>query len=198
MRPEIRSARFVLSAPSVKLLPKAFEKEFAFIGRSNVGKSSLINMLTGKKNLALTSATPGKTRLMNVFRINEKFNFVDLPGYGFAKTGKEMREDLEGMITSYLQDRKQLTCLFVLIDIRLAMQAIDLDFLKWLGKNEIPFAIVYTKADKLTRADLEKNVKAHADQLLRWWTDLPGIFVTSSQKKTGRDDLLRYIFELVS
>lgn len=196
MKFQVRSSVFVLSAPAVKLLPSTVFPEFAFIGRSNVGKSSLINMLCGQRSLAHTSSTPGKTQLVNLFLVNGNIHFADLPGYGYARAGKEKKEDFEGIITSYLLDRKQLTCLFVLIDIRLPMQAIDLQFMKWLGEKEIPFALVFTKADKLSGSMIQKNVEAYSEKLLRWWEGLPGMFITSATKKTGRQELLDYIGEV--
>ncbi|MCC7301411.1 MAG: YihA family ribosome biogenesis GTP-binding protein [Bacteroidia bacterium] len=196
MKFTVTSAEFVTGSPDIQHLPTDPHPEFAFIGRSNVGKSSLINMLCARKKLAHTSGTPGKTRMVNLFRINNRIHLADLPGYGFAKAGKSIRESFEGVITTYLLDREQLRCLFVLIDVRLPLQAIDLEFMKWLGEKEIPFAIVFTKADKLSRTELEKNLKDYTARLLRWWEDLPGIFITSSLKQSGREDLLNYIGEL--
>ncbi len=197
---QIKSATFLVSSSDVKQLPKPQQgfHEFAFIGRSNVGKSSLINMLCNHKGLAKTSAAPGKTRLINHFLINRNCYFVDLPGFGYAKASKTDKEQFEGLITSYLEERRSLTCLFILVDIRLPLQGIDLDFMKWCGEKEIPFAIVFTKADKLSRTELEKNLKEYTTRLLRWWEALPGIFITSSSKNTGREDLLTYIGELCS
>ena len=193
---QIRSATFFLSSSEAKQIPKPGLPEFAFIGRSNVGKSSLINLLCNQKGLAKTSAAPGKTRLINHFLINKNCYFVDLPGYGYEKASKSDKEQFEVLITDYLETRKTLTCLFILIDIRLPLQGIDLDFMKWCGKKEIPFAIVFTKSDKLSRSELDKNLKEYTNRLLRWWEDLPGIFITSSTRQTGREDLLTYIGEL--
>lgn len=167
--------------------------EYAFIGRSNVGKSSLINMLVGKKDLAKTSGKPGKTQLINHFLINEKWYIVDLPGYGFAKVSKELKYGFEKIITDYLLKRENLMCVFVLIDVRLSLQQIDKEFMIWLGENEIPFVIAYTKADKLKRTELQKNIETIEDALLKWWEEIPQSFVTSAETKMGKEDVLEFI-----
>ena len=167
--------------------------EYAFIGRSNVGKSSLINMLTGQKNLAHTSATPGKTQMINHFLINNAWYIVDLPGYGYAKTSKSQRTILGKIIADYLKNGQQMTLLFVLIDIRLQPQAIDLAFIEQLGRWEIPFALVFTKSDKLGVMAAERQVEAYKNRLLEQWTQLPPLFVTSSEKGTGRQEIIDYI-----
>jgi GTP-binding protein len=167
--------------------------EYAFIGRSNVGKSSLINMLTGRKSLAMTSATPGKTMLINHFLINKEWHLVDLPGYGYAKRGKKAMQQLQNIIEYYILERKQLTCLFVLIDSRLTPQKIDLEFIEWLGEHGIPFGIIFTKADKNKAGELKKNVNGFLAKLAEQWEELPPHFVTSSEKRIGRDEFLSYI-----
>jgi GTP-binding protein len=175
------------------MCPKTELPEYAFIGRSNVGKSSLINMLTGKKKLAMTSSTPGKTMLINHFLINSSWYLVDLPGYGFALRGKREMDKLWNLISHYVLDREQLTCLFVLIDIRHEPQKKDLDFLQFLGENGVPFAIIFTKADKLTKIKGAKNVEAYIEFLKESWEELPPHFITSSSKGTGKDEVLDYI-----
>lgn len=192
----ISSARFVVSNSDVRKCPEGDLHEFAFIGRSNVGKSSLINMLTGRKGLALTSATPGKTMLINHFLINDSFYIVDLPGYGYAQRGRENREKLRSIIENYILNRWQMTCLFVLIDSRHEPQKIDVEFLEWLGTNGVPFAIVFTKGDKQGPERLKTNVSEYCEKLLETWEELPPVFVTSSVKGNGRDELLDYIEEL--
>lgn len=192
----INSARFVISNTDVAKCPDTKLHEYAFIGRSNVGKSSLINMLTGRKGLAMTSATPGKTLLINHFLINDSFYIVDLPGYGYASRGKDTREQLSKIIESYILNRPQMTNLFVLVDIRHEPQKIDLDFMAWLGENEVPFAIIFTKADKLGPEAGRKKVAEYCEKLLEQWEALPPMFVTSSEKSTGRVELLDYIEEL--
>lgn len=192
----ISSARFVVSNSDVRKCPEGDLHEFAFIGRSNVGKSSLINMLTGRKGLALTSATPGKTMLINHFLINDSFYIVDLPGYGYAQRGRENREKLRSIIENYILNRWQMTCLFVLIDSRHEPQKIDVEFLEWLGTNGVPFAIVFTKGDKQGPERLKTNVNEYCEKLLETWEELPPVFVTSSVKGNGRDELLDYIEEL--
>lgn len=190
---DIKQAEFTLSAPNVTMCPKDNKPEYAFIGRSNVGKSSLINMLCGNKRLAKTSSTPGKTLLINHFIINREWYLVDLPGYGFAKRSKSEIKRLEQMIDGYILQREQMVCVFVLIDIRLEAQKIDLEFINWLGESSIPFAIVFTKADKLTAAKAKANVEAYKQTLSETWEEMPTMFVTSAEKKTGRDELLEYI-----
>ena len=193
---EIKKAEFTLSSPMVSMCPKDTKPEYAFIGRSNVGKSSLINMLTNNKKLAKTSATPGKTLLINHFIINNEWYLVDLPGYGFAKRGRKEIARLEQMINGYLLQREQLVNVFVLIDVRLEAQKIDLEFIQWLGESGIPFAIVFTKSDKLSATKVGQNVEAYKKVLGETWEELPPMFVTSSEKKQGRDELLSYIEQI--
>ena len=190
---EIKKAEFTLSAPMVSMCPKDTKPEYAFIGRSNVGKSSLINMLTNNKKLAKTSSTPGKTLLINHFIINNEWYLVDLPGYGYAKRSKKEIIKLEQMIRGYILQREQLVNVFVLIDIRLEAQKIDLEFIQWLGESSVPFALIFTKADKLTAAKVRASVEAYKKVLLETWEELPPIFVTSSENKQGRDEVLDYI-----
>ncbi len=190
---EIKSAEFVVSNADVRKCPAGNLPEYAFIGRSNVGKSSLINMLTGRKGLAMTSQKPGKTLLINHFIINGSWFLVDLPGYGFALRGKEGRENIRRIIESYILCREQLTNLFVLVDCRHEAQKIDLEFMEWLGENGIPFSIIFTKTDKISKGRLEENVKAYSAKLLETWEELPPILFSSSEKKEGRDEILGYI-----
>ncbi len=192
----INTAHFNTSCPSVAKAPDESRHEYAFIGRSNVGKSSLINMLTAHKGLAMTSSTPGKTMLINYFLINDDWYLVDLPGYGYARRSKADRERLEKMIKGYILDRRQMTCLFLLIDSRHKPQRIDMEFMQWLGEHEVPFAIVFTKLDKLTPLAGKKAVAAYCDALLEQWEELPPVFATSAQDRRGRDALLTYIDEL--
>ncbi|MFC2630658.1 MAG: ribosome biogenesis GTP-binding protein YihA/YsxC [Porphyromonas sp.] len=189
----IKSAEFVISNSQVSKCPMTGLPEYAFIGRSNVGKSSLINMLTGKKGLAMTSQKPGKTQLINHFIINGAWYLVDLPGYGYARLSKDGREKLKTMIEDYTLERKELVCLFVLVDSRHEPQKIDLEFIQWLGEEGVPFALVFTKADKLTKGRLAANLDAYKARLLEEWEELPPIFVTSSEQQLGRDELLSYI-----
>ena len=189
----IKSAEFVISNSQVSKCPTTGLPEYAFIGRSNVGKSSLINMLTGKKGLAMTSQKPGKTQLINHFIINDAWYLVDLPGYGYARLSKDGREKLKKMIEDYTLERKELVCLFVLVDSRHEPQKIDLEFIQWLGEEGVPFALVFTKADKLTKGRLAANLEAYKARLLEEWEELPPIFVTSSEQQLGRDELLSYI-----
>lgn len=189
--------RFFKSSKQVSHCPPANKPEFAFIGRSKVGKSSLINMLADKKNLAKTSQTPGKTQLINHFLVDEKWYMVDLPGYGFAKVSKKERENWEAMILDYLTQRENLLCIFVLIDSRHSIQQIDLDFLLWLGENKLPFVIVFTKTDKLSSTQLEKNIENYKTQLLNYFEPLPKCFLSSSEKKIGKNEILEFISELV-
>ena len=193
---EIKKAEFTLSAPMESMCPKDTKPEYAFIGRSNVGKSSLINMLTGKKNLAKTSATPGKTLLINHFIINNEWYLVDLPGYGFAKRSKKEVQKLEQMINGYILQREQLVNVFLLIDVRLEAQKIDLEFIEWLCTSSVPFAIIFTKADKLSASKVLQNVTAYKKVLSETWEELPPMFVTSSEKKQGRDEVLDYIEQI--
>lgn len=193
----ISNSRFEISSPSVDKCPSgAGMHEYAFIGRSNVGKSSLINMLTGRKGLAMTSSTPGKTMTINYFRIDDAWRIVDLPGYGFAKRSKADRERLERMIKGYIARRKEMTNLFLLIDVRHKPQAIDLEFMEWLGENGIPFSIVFTKLDKLSSAACKKAVAAYCAQLAESWEELPPVFATSSEDRRGRNEILDYIEQL--
>lgn len=190
---EIKSAEFVISNTNVKKCPEGNLPEYAFIGRSNVGKSSLINMLTGKKGLAMTSQKPGKTMLINHFIINNEWYLVDLPGYGFAQRGKEGRENIQRIIEDYILEREQLTNLFVLIDCRHEAQKIDLEFMEWLGENGIPFSIIFTKIDKIGKGRLQENIRAYQAKLLETWEELPPMLLSSSEKKDGRDEILNYI-----
>ena len=193
---EIKTAEFTLSAPMVSMCPEDTKPEYAFIGRSNVGKSSLINMLTNPKKLAKTSATPGKTLLINHFIINKEWYLVDLPGYGFAKRSKKEIDKLDQMIRGYILQREQLVNVFVLVDVRLEPQKIDLEFIEWLGVSSVPFAIVFTKADKLTANKARQAVEAYKHKLLETWEELPPIFLTSSEKKEGREEVLQYIDDI--
>lgn len=193
---EIKSARFVISNTDVKKCPQDGKPEYAFIGRSNVGKSSLINALTRNNKLAMTSSMPGKTLLINHFIVNDQWYLVDLPGYGYAKRSKSQTATLEGIISSYVLDREQMTLLFVLIDSRHEPQKIDLEFFEWLGENGVPFAIIFTKADKLKKTQLASNIKAYKERLLEQWEELPPVFVTSSETALGREELLQYIHEI--
>lgn len=192
----IKTAEFVVSSFRLDQCPTTGLPEYAFIGRSNVGKSSLINMLTGNSKLAKTSATPGKTLLINHFLVNGQWYIVDLPGYGYAKRSKRSQEKIEGIITNYILDRKELTCLFLLIDVRHDPQSIDLEFIEWLGENEIPFAIVFTKGDKVPKSKLKGAVMHYMKELSKQWEELPPYFLTSSETKLGRDELLNYIDEI--
>lgn len=193
---EVKSAEFVISSALLSQCPADNKPEYAFIGRSNVGKSSLINMLSRNKKLAKTSATPGKTLLINHFIINKEWYLVDLPGYGFAKRSKKEVAKLDQMIRSYILGREQLVNVFVLVDVRLEPQAIDLEFINWLGLSCIPFAIVFTKADKLTAAKVRANVAAYERKMLETWEEMPPYFVTSSEKREGRDEVLSYIEQI--
>ena len=193
---EIKQAEFSLSAPMVSMCPKDTKPEYAFIGRSNVGKSSLINMLTNNRKLAKTSSTPGKTLLINHFIINKEWYLVDLPGYGYAKRSKKEVDKLDQMIRGYILQREQLVNVFVLVDIRLEAQKIDLEFIEWLGVSSIPFAIVFTKADKLTPNKCRQAMEAYKQKLSETWEELPPMFLTSSDKRDGRDDVLDYIDQI--
>lgn len=192
----INSARFVISNSSVESTPDTTLHEYAFIGRSNVGKSSLINMLTGKKGLAKTSATPGKTMLINHFLVNEKWYIVDLPGYGFAQRSKTDLAKIDAMIRSYILNRQQMTNLFLLIDSRHEPQKIDLKFMEWLGENGVPFSIIFTKADKLGKNAISDKVAKYCEKLLEQWEELPPVFVSSSTDGRGREEILNYIEQL--
>lgn len=191
----IGKATFVKSSKEIKQLPKPDKPEFAFIGRSNVGKSSLINMLCNNNKLAQTSGKPGKTKLINHFLINESWYLVDLPGFGYAATSKVVRADFEGMISDYITKRKSLVCLFLLIDSRLPMQKIDAEFMDWLADKEISFVLVFTKIDKLGKSELAKNMSAYKKQLLGYFTELPDIFLTSAEKRLGKEEVLSFINE---
>ena len=190
---EIKSAEFIISNTKVDLCPKGNLPEYAFIGRSNVGKSSLINMLTKKPKLAMTSATPGKTLLINHFLVNKEWYLVDLPGYGYASRGKKQVDKIQRIIEDYVLEREQMTNLFVLIDIRLEPQKIDLEFFEWLGENGIPFSIIFTKADKLSVGKAKANVNEYLNKLSEQWEELPPVFISSSEKTTGRTEILDYI-----
>lgn len=190
----IKNAKYEISNAKADKCPAHDAPEYAFIGRSNVGKSSLINMLTGKKGLAKTSQTPGKTLLINHFKINDgQWWIVDLPGYGYARRGLSQRNEIQRIIEDYVLERPQMTLLFVLIDIRHKPQKIDVEFIDWLGENGVPFAIVFTKADKLSKSAGEKMVAEYKKELLKNWETLPPTFITSSEKRTGRDELLDFI-----
>lgn len=193
---DITQAKYVLSSPNLGKCPTDQRIEYAFIGRSNVGKSSLINMLCNHQGLAKTSSTPGKTLLINHFLINNDWYLVDLPGYGYAKRSKKVQEEIQKLITTYLLHREQLVNVFVLIDVRHEQQKIDREFIDWLGLNEIPFTIVFTKADKLGTVKAKMNVDKWMSQLKDVWEELPRYFITSSEKKTGRQELLDYIDEI--
>ena len=190
---KITSAEFVISNTDVNKCPKTGFPEYAFIGRSNVGKSSLINMLTGNKKLAMTSSIPGKTLLINHFLINKQWYLVDLPGYGYANRSKKGVADIQRVIGSYLENRMEMTCLFVLIDSRLEPQAIDMNFMNWLGENQVPFAIVFTKADKQSKSRTESNIRGYIEKMKEQWEELPPYFITSSLTGVGKDDVLSYI-----
>lgn len=190
---EIKKSEFVISAPIVSKCPNDDKPEYAFIGRSNVGKSSLINMLCNNKKLAKTSSTPGKTLLINHFIINNEWYIVDLPGYGFAKHSKSVKQKLEKMISSYILQREQLVTVFVLIDVRHEQQKIDREFIDWLGESNVPFTIIFTKSDKLGPGKAKQNAQEWMNKLKDRWESLPPYFVTSSEKKNGKDEVLDYI-----
>jgi GTP-binding protein len=192
---KISTATFFKSASALSGCPKPTRPEFAFIGRSNVGKSSLINMICLNKKLAKTSGTPGKTNLINHFLINEEWYLVDLPGYGFAKVGKSQKAEFEKLITDYCTKRESLIYLFILVDARLPLQKIDAEFMYWCGENSIPFILVFTKADKLTKNELQKNLAAYKKQLAGWWEELPPMIISSSETGVGRDEILKVIEE---
>lgn len=193
----IKSSEFVISNNTYRKCPEGNKHEFAFIGRSNVGKSSLINMLLQHPDLAKTSSKPGKTLLINHFIVNDEWYVVDLPGYGYARASKEQREKLRTIIENYILQREQLTNLFVLVDCRLEPQKIDIEFIDWLGENDIPFSIIFTKADKLGPDRLKSNIEIYKQKLLESWEELPPIFVSSSEKQTGRDEILNYIEQIL-
>lgn len=193
---EIKNSQFVISAPTVEKCPKDNKPEYAFIGRSNVGKSSLINMLCNHKGLAKTSATPGKTLLINLFLVNREWYLVDLPGYGYAKRSKSVQDQLQRMISSYILQRQQLVNVFVLIDIRHDPQKIDREFIDWLGVSSVPISIVFTKADKLGPVKARQNAERWMESLRDTWETLPPYFITSSEKKTGRQEVIDYIGQI--
>ena len=189
----IKQARFLISNTDVKKCPAPDRPEYAFIGRSNVGKSSLINMLVGQNSLAKVSVRPGKTQLINHFVIDESWYLVDLPGYGYAKISISVKEKFQKLISNYILHRENLYCLFVLIDVRHSPQKIDVEFISWLGENHIPFAIIFTKADKLGKVSVAKNVGAYTQELKKLWEELPSILVSSSLDGTGRDEIVSFI-----
>jgi GTP-binding protein len=194
---KITSAEFIISNSDVEKCPKEHLPEYAFIGRSNVGKSSLINMLTDHKKLAKTSGRPGKTQLINHFKINNNWFLVDLPGYGYAKVSKKTKAVFQQFITDYFETRQQLVCGFVLIDIRLEAQKIDIEFMSYLGESEIPFCIIFTKADKISRTKIDSHIAAYKKQMYaNNWAEMPQYFVTSATEQTGKEDLLSYIGEI--
>lgn len=193
---EIHSAEFVVSNARADMCPHTDIPEYAFIGRSNVGKSSLINMLTNRKGLAMTSSTPGKTLLINHFLINKEWFLVDLPGYGYAQRGKKMKEKIQHIIEYYVIQRTQMTCLFVLVDSRHKPQQIDIEFMDWLGENGVPFAIIFTKADKQSQAQTQANVKQYMERLKESWEELPPYFISSAEKRMGRQEILQYIQDI--
>lgn len=194
---KINTAEFIISNSEVDKCPKELLPEYAFIGRSNVGKSSLINMLTNHKNLAKTSGRPGKTQLINHFKINNNWFLVDLPGYGYAKVSKKTKSVFQQFITDYFEKREQLVCGFVLIDIRHEAQNIDLEFMEYLGESEIPFSIIFTKADKISKTKIDSHIAAYKKQMLmNNWVEMPPFFVTSATEATGKENLLSYIEEI--
>ena len=194
---KIQDARYVMSNSDYEKCPKPDLPEYAFIGRSNVGKSSLINMLTGKKSLAKTSQQPGKTQLINHYFINDNWYLVDLPGYGYARVSKRTKEVFQEFITDYFEKREQLVCAFVLIDIRHEAQNIDLEFMEYMGESEIPFCIIFTKADKISRVKVDSHIAAYRKQMLaNNWAEMPNFFVTSATETTGKEDVLSYIEEV--
>lgn len=193
----IKSAVFKLSAPDLKHCPKSELPEFAFIGRSNVGKSSLINMLSNKKAIAKISSTPGKTKLINFFIINELWHLVDLPGYGYAKVAKRDRHEFNKSVIDYLLKRDNLNCVFTLIDCRHEPQDIDIAFINWLGKSQIPFVLIFTKTDKISPAQLAKNIEQFMEKLKEWWTELPQYFSTSVSNRSGREEILNFIEKML-
>ncbi|MDR1380904.1 MAG: ribosome biogenesis GTP-binding protein YihA/YsxC [Tannerella sp.] len=190
---EVKSAKFIISNADVRKCPAGTLPEYAFTGRSNVGKSSLINMLTNNKHLAMTSQRPGKTQLINHFIINGEWHLVDLPGYGYAQRGKQGRENIRKIIESYILEREQLTNLFVLLDCRHEPQKIDLEFMEWLGECGIPFSIIFTKTDKISKNKLSENIGIYHRKMFETWEELPPIFISSSEKNEGREEILDYI-----
>lgn len=192
---EIKSAQFVISNTDITKCPAPRLPEYAFIGRSNVGKSSLINMLVNRKDMAKTSGKPGKTQLINHFIINESWYLVDLPGYGYAQVSREKREKWEKFIREYILNRENLMCLFVLVDSRLSPQKVDLEFMDWLGENNISFVMVFTKTDKLSKLKTATNIRNYKEEMEKSWDELPPCFYTSAEKKEGRKELLDFISE---
>ena len=190
---QIKSADFIISNTDYKLCPKADKAEYAFIGRSNVGKSSLINLITEKKQLAKISRKPGKTQLINHFLINKEWYLVDLPGYGYATVSRKQKEEFQKIIFSYLENRESLMCLFVLLDCRHKAQKIDLEFMQWLGEKEIPFVIIFTKTDKLGKIALQKNIANYKKEMLKEWEEIPQCFYTSTLKREGNKEILAFI-----
>jgi GTP-binding protein len=190
---KIKSAEFVVSNTRVDQCPESKLPEYAFIGRSNVGKSSLINMLTGRKALAKTSAKPGKTQLINHFLINKNWHLVDLPGYGYAKVSKSTKRTFQKFITAYFEKRRQMVCAFVLIDSRHEPQPIDMEFMQWLGENNVPFCIIFTKADKMKPKALERNINFYQEKMLETWEAMPEFFISSATSKLGQEEILDYI-----
>lgn len=190
---QVTKAVFVSSVVKTEECPKPIFPEYAFIGRSNVGKSSLINMLTGNRSLAKTSSTPGKTKTINHFLVNDSWYIADLPGYGYAKVSQAERRKWENMIRNYFHHRENLSCVMVLMDIRVKPQENDMEFIAWLGKNGIPFVIIFTKADKINQREREVSVKAYKDRILEEWEEVPQLFLTSAEKKTGKENLLEFI-----
>ncbi len=191
----IHTAEFVISSPALASCPPADRPEYAFIGRSNVGKSSLINMLTSSRNLAKTSQTPGKTRLINHFLVNEEWYLVDLPGYGYAKISRQERAKWKKMIYEYLSRRENLVCTFILVDARHEPQKPDLEFMAWMSTHQLPFVIVFTKSDKLTRTKLDAAITSYKKELLKDWEELPAAFITSATEGLGREEILAFIGE---
>lgn len=189
----IKDAQFVISNTDFRKCPDDGKPEYAFIGRSNVGKSSLINMITNRKGLAMTSQKPGKTQLINHFIINDEWYLVDLPGYGYAQRGKEGRENIRKIIESYILNREALTCLFLLIDCRHEPQKIDIEFMNWLGEAGVPFVIVFTKIDKISKGRLKDNTNLYIEKLMETWEEIPLVFYTSSEHRLGKDEILNYI-----
>lgn len=190
---EIKTAQFVISNTDVAKCPPPTLPEFAFIGRSNVGKSSLINMLCERKDMAKTSSKPGKTQLINHFIINKNWYLVDLPGYGYAKVSKDLKEKWNSFIEQYLVNRQNLMCVMVLLDSRIPQQKIDLEFMDWLGENEIPFVMVFTKIDKLSKLKISANINSYKNEMGKHWDELPQCFYTSAEKKEGKEELLQFI-----
>ena len=193
---KINTATFIISNTDYKKCPSPIIPEYAFIGRSNVGKSSLINMLTNYGKLAKVSGRPGKTQLINHFKINDKWYLVDLPGYGYAKVSKTSRHKWQEFIQNYIINRENLYSLFILVDIRLEPQKIDIDFINWVGSKGVPFSIIFTKSDKLSQSKLKSNIEVYEKELAKDWVELPNMFVSSAPKKIGRDEILDYIDEI--